>query len=498
MSKKKIVFVAIYVRKSRDNSESLESQLNSIVEYCIRMGWEYEIFMEEGSSSSEDWNRPKLQLMIQKIEAQHFDAVVVTEQSRITRADEFPKFRDILVDANCLFVTTDSGTIYDYTKPQDEFMSDINSAVAKQELAYGKIRLKRGTVQSAKKGNWVGKKSPVGYEYDRKTKRLKPDEDAPVIREMFELYLDGLSTKEIALKFSREGRVTKAGIKWTSAGISRLLSNEVYAGHSVYGKTTQKKDKKTRKRITKKTDKDQQIIVRNTHDPLITPVKFHEVQLVKQKRNSRPVAMKLGKHAFSGLIRCGICGAIHSFQRAHGKWRITSCQTRNYADDMETYELCPNKGANLYLFEDLVHLELSEYVKELRNHAGLIEDSQEDSSSKETLIQAKERQLRNLEKQVKKTQQGFILEIFTEEEAQEQTKALKAQMDVLESQLEELRKPEETVDEYVQDTLEKLQEFLEGESVLSEREKNEVLAEVIDTIIYTKTGNEMEVTIHWK
>ena len=40
MSKKKIVFVAIYVRKSRDNSESLESQLNAIVDYCIRMGWE--------------------------------------------------------------------------------------------------------------------------------------------------------------------------------------------------------------------------------------------------------------------------------------------------------------------------------------------------------------------------------------------------------------------------------------------------------------------------
>ena len=69
--------------------------------------------------------------------------------------------------------------------------SDILQAVGKNELSRTKIRLKRGTVQSAKKGNWQGKKSPIGYTYDHDTKRLKLNDDAKVVRRMFEMYLEG-------------------------------------------------------------------------------------------------------------------------------------------------------------------------------------------------------------------------------------------------------------------------------------------------------------------
>ena len=90
-----------------------------------------------------------------------------------------------------LFVTADNNSIFNFSDPDDELKSDILQAVGKNELSRTKIRLKRGTVQSAKKGNWQGKKSPIGYTYDHDTKRLKKNDDAKVVRRMFELYLEG-------------------------------------------------------------------------------------------------------------------------------------------------------------------------------------------------------------------------------------------------------------------------------------------------------------------
>ena len=92
--KKKVA--CIYPRKSRENAVTLDGQINACVEWCQRNDVEYEIFAEEGSASSEDWNRPQLQEMIKRIENFEFDLCVVTEQTRICRDDHFPIFKEVL------------------------------------------------------------------------------------------------------------------------------------------------------------------------------------------------------------------------------------------------------------------------------------------------------------------------------------------------------------------------------------------------------------------
>jgi site-specific DNA recombinase len=502
---RKIKAVAIYVRKSRDNKESLEGQLASLIEYCVRLGWEYEVFSEEGSASSEDWNRPELQRMIKLVEKQHFDAILVTEQSRITRADEFPKFRNVLQEANCLFITTQTNSVYDYNKPEDEFVSDIMSAVNKQEIAFTKLRLKRGTVQSAKKGNWLGKKCATGYSYNRETKRLEPNEDAPIIRRMFEEYLNGLSTKDIAEKFTFENVTTSVDTVWTSSGISRMLNNISYAGHSLYGRTTQKKDKTTGKRVVKQASEDEHILVNNTHEPIIDQEMWDTVQHIKADRNSRPISLKLGKHKYSGLIRCGLCGAIHSFQTSRYKRkRIASCQTRNHSETLEKYEMCKNQGGNVAEFDEIFHKNLERYIAELEKYVDIINNSEskEFKSNTEDDIKVKERHIKKLQQDVKRVQQGFIMEIFSEKEAQEQIRHLKQQQEELEKQIEQLKevKDTSTVD-YLTTVLGRLKKFLNGSDDIPERELNDIIKDYVETILYLKnedTGNQMQLTVVWK
>ena len=170
-----------------------------------KMNVEYEIFAEEGDASSEDWTRPKLQQMIKAIENLEYNLVVASEQFRICRDDNFPKFKDLLRDTETLFVTADNNSIFNFSNPDDELKSDILQAVGKNELSRTKTRLKRGTVQSAKKGNWQGKKSPIGYTYDHETKRLKQNDDAKVSEEeCLKCIWKDVSTPDISYKFIQE------------------------------------------------------------------------------------------------------------------------------------------------------------------------------------------------------------------------------------------------------------------------------------------------------
>jgi DNA invertase Pin-like site-specific DNA recombinase len=500
---------AIYGRKSREKAETLEGQINACIQWCERNDVEYEVFAEEGSASSEDWNREKLQEMITKLKNLEFDLVIVTEQTRICRDDMFPIFKQVLLDNQILFVTADNNSIFDFSNPDDELKSDILQAVGKNELSRTKIRLKRGMVQSAKKGNWVGKKRPIGYEYDKKTKRLAKNVDAPVIRQIFDLYLDGMSTKDIANKFTFENVQTKKEMIWTPSGIARILSNVVYAGHSLYGRTSQKfiKDEhgsKTKKRKTIKTDEANQILEEGTHKGIVTQEEFDEVQRIKANRNSRPPKLKLAKHKYSGLIKCSLCGQVHSFQTARGKLRISSCQTRHYKDaSLTSYTVCENKGANIDDFEQLFFIQFKKKIDELENYIDLIKSKEKANTlNPADKINTFENQLKKIDQEIKRVQQGFIMEIFTQEEAQKQIKGYRTQKENIDKEIENLRS--QSVDsqmDYLDRVLGKLKGFLSGYDVIPETEANEILREFVDGIMYKKVGGQnadINLRVIWK
>ncbi len=486
---KKISKVAVYVRKSRpeEDEETLNRQQSVLTDLCESNGWEYEVFREVGSS--QDLDRPELQKLLKNVNLFYYDGVVVADLDRLSRnVIHFGQIKQFLTNTGTVAITPSK--IYNFAKQEDDLFSDLQSVLAKNEYQTIRKRLVRGTIQSAKSGNWLGKKAPVGYKYNRETKRLEVSEDAPVIRRLFDLYLEGMGTKDIAFRFAQEGVITTVGMKWTPAGVSRILSNIVYAGHSLYGKTTQKRV--DGKRETKKTAPEEQILVENTHEPIVSQEEWERVQQLKKERNSRPIALKLGKHTFSGLIRCGICGAVHSFQSSRGgKKRINSCQTRNYNDDLTSYTLCPNKGTNLEPFEELFYNQFGAYVDQLEEYVNLIEPSDKKKPSE---IDSKRKQIAKLEQAVQRVQDGFTYGIFNAEEAQRDIRKLKRQIALLEEQIAAMEDSSDV--DYVAQTLERMKSFMTGRYTMDEREKNEILREFVDQIIYTKTGKEINLEIH--
>jgi site-specific DNA recombinase len=501
----KIKKVAIYSRKSRpdETEEVLQRQLAFLVDMCVQNGWEFEVFQEVGSS--QDINRPELQKMLEKVQSFHYDAIVITDQDRLSRTTAgFAQIKEVLANYGVQVVT--SSKIYDYSTQEDDLMSDMQSIVAKQEYLNIKKRLVRGKRQSAKDGNWVGGKTPVGYSYNHKTKKLEQDEYAPVIKRIFDLYLSGKTSTDIEREFELEGILTPTGTKWNKARISVVLANPVYKGTVIYGKTkvsrTSKKPSGAPRQF--KTEESEQIIIENAHEAIVPPEDWETAKAIREGRLTKPPSARIGKVIFTGLIRCSLCGRTHSFQRRKGKeLRVTSCQTRHYAEDGETYTVCPNKGVRLDLFEQVFFFMFEDYVKALEQYldevrANIKKDVANPADEKTAL----EAQIKRIEAGIKKVQRGFIAEIYSEEEAQKEIKQLKAQKEHVQAQIERLntKSQDEQIDE-LQATVNKLRGILDGSTELEAKDINALLTKHIDYIEYKRVGDhkaEIEMKIHYK
>lgn len=493
------ISVAVYVRKSREEEteDTLKRQEETLVEICRKNKWEYEIYKEVGSS--QDLERQQLQAMLDKVKSFHYDGIVVADLDRLSRnTGHFGTIKEILTNYGC-FVQV-PGKVYDFSNQEDDLFSDIQSVLAKNEYQTIKKRLTRGMRQSAKDGNWVGKKSPIGYKYNRDKKRLEPSEDEFIIKSIFDEYIEGMSTKDIANKFTLEGVTTSVGMIWSPSGISRLLNNPVYKGYSLYGKT-----KASNGRRGIKTKIEDQILVPNTHKAIVDEKTWNKVQRIKHIRNSKPLVLKLAKHKFSGLIKCGLCGRVHSFQSSRGgKVRISSCQTRHYQENsFKKYTMCPNKGVNIDKFEELFFNYFKQYIYQLKQYIDVIKtnDKPKINSSEKQLKTFSDR-LKKLEKDIKRVQQGFLMEIFSEEEAQRQIKGFKTQKETIEKQMENLQvEINSSSTDYLTELLQRLNDFYNGHSKMPETEANEILSEFIEGIIYKRVGDhkaEMEMKIIWK
>ncbi|GAG58301.1 unnamed protein product, partial [marine sediment metagenome] len=100
----------------------------------------------------------------------------------------------------------------------------------------------RGLRENASRGFNNGT-PPYGYKLkkikDGNTERSKleiNESQAPIIRNIFKMYLEGKGIKEIAKSLNRQGHKTNKGKAWSNSSISYILKNKVYIGTLIYGK----------------------------------------------------------------------------------------------------------------------------------------------------------------------------------------------------------------------------------------------------------------------
>lgn len=330
-----IYFVAIYLRLSRDDiASSMKAESNSIssqremLRSYVREHEDMELFdiyVDDGYSGA-NFDRPEFKRMMADIEAGNVNCVIVKDLSRLGRdyigagrliQKTFPAFhvRFIALTDNFDSQTADSNT-KSLVLPVKNFINDSYCRDISQ-----KVKSSQNTKRE--QGKFIGAFAVYGYRKSAEDKnKLCPDDyAAQIVRNIFAWKLDGMSAQAIAQRLNGFGVLSpmeykrslgenystsfrmNITAKWSAVAVNRILTNEVYTGVMVQGKSG-KVNYKVKKTVAK--PKEEWVRVEGTHKAIISREDFEIVQELL-KVDIRAKADDTCSHLFSGLLFCGDC-----------------------------------------------------------------------------------------------------------------------------------------------------------------------------------------------
>jgi site-specific DNA recombinase len=231
---------AIYARVStgrQERDQTIEGQLTALRQWAQSGGHSLRpehVFTDEGYSGSR-LDRPALDRLRDAAREGEFDVVAVYTPDRLARRYAYQVvLLEELRKAACEVVFVHHPLSDD---PHDQLLLQIQGAVAEYERALLGERFRRGKLQKARAGLWVGGKAPYGYRHVPKRDGVPAhlvidDAEAEVVRALYRWLIDERMTVRQILKRLAAGpwRPRCGRRLWSSAVVHRILSDPVYTG----------------------------------------------------------------------------------------------------------------------------------------------------------------------------------------------------------------------------------------------------------------------------
>lgn len=496
-----INYVAIYLRKSRneDNEEDvLMKHRRQLVDYVEGFGWKYDVYQEVGSSDTIEYREEFVKLM-ERVQVGYYDAVVVIDFDRITKGDsyDYGRIKRMFAKAN-VPILTPYGEVIDLSDDTN-VMHDMRATMGRYEYLQTKKRLYDGKLRSARLGNWVNGTPPLGYNYDRNTKKLVINEDeAEAVRVMFDLYVqEKKSLMEVGFQLNRLGYRTKRRRYFTVTSVQRLIKNQAYVGRIIYGKSegSGHKNKKT-KPLRYKDESEWLVVVDDAHPPIISKEVFQEADIIMNKRQRVPVKSRQSVYTLSGLVRCSQCNSMIRFAEkelvSSGRTLyVRKCQKANPFG-----ERCTTEGINSLVLLHSINQNLKEYRDSLLK---LQNNGLNDSVGRlKREIRATEGKIKHLEEGSERILSLFIEGMIDKQDMNDRTESQNERIQEARRKLRNLevqlsKEANETVDWKIKriDKIKKNFDFTDP----FDKGINEALRELIDCIYYNKVDDNITIQV---
>ncbi|MBF0387966.1 MAG: recombinase family protein [Candidatus Omnitrophica bacterium] len=351
--KKKNLVCAIYTRKSTTEGldqdfTTLDNQRESAVNYIKSQqheGWTVsEEMYDDGGFTGANTDRPALQKLINDIKLKRINCVVVYKVDRLSRSLlDFSQLLQFFDEHGVAFVSITQQFNTNTSMGRLTLNILLSFAQFEREIISERTKDKMGAAR--KRGQWLGGKPPLGYKRDDKAKKLViVPEEAELVRRIFDLYLTGHPSVEIAQILSRDGILSRPWTQknGTARGNKRfgntrvlfILKNHLYIGKLKYGGQ----------------------IYLGQQPAIIDEDTFNKAQeMIKNNRVDRKNIKNTSCTGFlSYLLKCKSCGAVmtHTYSLKKGKYKYryyvcTSAQKHGYSS-------CPNKSIPAQVIEDAV------------------------------------------------------------------------------------------------------------------------------------------------
>src|SRR5581483_8516170 len=232
--------VAIYARVSTERQEreqTIESQLALLQTWAQAQGHTLNpehIFADEGYSGSR-LDRPGLDALRDAAREAAFRAGAVLSPDRLARKYAYQVLLlEELRGAGCEVLFLQHPISDD---PNDQLLLQIQGAIAEYERALLAERFRRGKLQKARAGQYLGGKAPYGYRYAPKREgvpgHLVVDEaEAELVRTLYRWLVDErLTLRQILKRLDFGPWYPRSGKRpWSSSTVHHILADPVYAG----------------------------------------------------------------------------------------------------------------------------------------------------------------------------------------------------------------------------------------------------------------------------
>lgn len=327
---------ALYIRVSTDaqfeEGYSVEAQKQKLEQYCkLKDITDYEFYIDGGWSGS-NIDRPEIKHLIDEIIGGKVGAVIVYKLDRLSRSQKDTIFllEEVFNPYNCSFVSLNEN--FDTTTPYGKAMIGILSVFAQLERENIKERTRMGMYERVKSGYWMGGgRVPFGYDYDQSRDILVPNEHAEDVKQIFDLYLQGYSTTQLAKMFDVSG----------DRQVANILDRVTYLGKINFCGE----------------------IIDGQHEPIIDEQTWNAVQEERRKRSTKGIVTS--SYLLTGLIYCGKCGARMRYQ----KWgknglKIYCCSQQHSRPEFVMNPDCDNLKHDACDVEDAVIKDLFNYTRQ--------------------------------------------------------------------------------------------------------------------------------------
>ena len=334
--------VCAYARVSSGKDamiNSLSAQISYYSEYIqSQRDWEYVgVYADEAISGTKE-SRPEFQRMIADCKAGKIDMIITKSISRfarntVTLLETVRMLKSINVD-----VCFEKENIYSMSGDGELMLTILASFAQEESLSVSencKWRIRHNYEVGVPNGFTI-------YGYDIKKRKMTINEEqADVVKSIFNMYLTGIGSNRIA-KYLNENKIPSPKNRtWNKGCVIEILKNEKYIGDLHLQKYYS--ENHMSKRTMKNDGRLKQYYVTENHEPIVSREDFEKVQRIISEKEMKNPHVKAYEYKFKDMVFCSECGCKFSRKKVHtgtpSEHFVWKCCTYNHKGK----EYCSNK-----------------------------------------------------------------------------------------------------------------------------------------------------------
>jgi site-specific DNA recombinase len=435
---------AIYARFSTEHQseKSIEDQIRLCEQRVERHGYRLvDVFRDEARSGTSMLGRDGLKRLIEGAKSGGFDVLIVESLDRLSRdPGDLHQIHKQFEFWGVAIESVQKGK----TESLDVALQGIYNSVF---ISNVRAQVRRGMAGLVERGLHPGGRAYGYCAVPGSRGNLKIVEaEATIIQRIFHSFLNGKTPREIAKELNEERVPPPRGTFWSASTINGnrqrmngILQNRLYTGVMIWNRVRMIKDPNTGRRVSRVNAREEWQTKQVPELWIIESEVFEAAQKIKADRGGpRPHQKRKPRHLFSGLLKCGCCGAGMSVKdNDHGRIRIMCTQAKESGT-------CVNKRP--YYLDEIEKTVLSGLKHELRNPEAikLYVQSYNDEMKKLTATSSSalhklENRLLKVEGELSRAIDAIVRGIVEPEDVREKIACLKQEKQRIESDLERLQ-----------------------------------------------------------